>query len=225
MPSSAWTIPTAIPRCWSAPTNSSLASTPSSPAGVACTSARSDHARAAVHYASSTSAAVARTWRARSCAGRNGTVCEWTSSVSTPIAARLRAAPGALMPGLTLRAAHSSELVAAGERFDLVISNHLLHHLTPSELSALLPARHCGAALPGGLALHRDIERGRLAYLGFALATAAVPSTHLRHSFICAVRPDEHPSLLHARRAACAPAGWTVRTAIPARLELRLECQ
>ena len=77
---------------------------------------------------------------------------------------------------------------------------------------------------PGGLALHRDIERGRLAYLGFALATAAVPSTHLRHSFI---RADGLTSIRRSytrgELAAAAPAGWTVRTAIPARLELRLE--
>jgi 2-polyprenyl-3-methyl-5-hydroxy-6-metoxy-1,4-benzoquinol methylase len=42
------------------------------------------------------------------------------------------------VPGLAFRAALSSELVAEGRRYDIVTSNHVLHHLTPGELAALL---------------------------------------------------------------------------------------
>ncbi|WP_317451973.1 methyltransferase domain-containing protein [Microbacterium sp. NIBRBAC000506063] len=127
------------------------------------------------------------------------------------------------MPGLTLRALHSAELVDAGERFDLVISNHLLHHLQPAELHGLLrDSLHLLAS--GGLALHRDIARGRLAYVGFALATAPLPSTHRRRSFI---RADGLTSIRRSYRRGelteVVPAGWTVRSAFPARLELRRE--
>ena len=49
--------------------------------------------------------------------------------------------PARLQPGvggITFRRAFSSELVAEGAQFDLVVSNHMLHHLTPAELGGLL---------------------------------------------------------------------------------------
>ena len=39
---------------------------------------------------------------------------------------------------LTFRTELSSDLVARGERFDFVISNHVLHHLTAEQLGALM---------------------------------------------------------------------------------------
>lgn len=126
-------------------------------------------------------------------------------------------------PGLTLRTIGSAELVAAGERFDAVISNHLLHHLRPPELLTLL---HDSSQLVdrGGVVLHRDIARGRLAYACFAVATAPLPSTHRRRSFI---RTDGLTSIRrsYTRRelADAAPPGWTARRDFPSRLELRLE--
>jgi 2-polyprenyl-3-methyl-5-hydroxy-6-metoxy-1,4-benzoquinol methylase len=40
--------------------------------------------------------------------------------------------------GVVYRKAHSSELVAERRKFDVVISNHILHHLDPEQLAAVL---------------------------------------------------------------------------------------
>jgi 2-polyprenyl-3-methyl-5-hydroxy-6-metoxy-1,4-benzoquinol methylase len=113
--------------------------------------------------------------------------------------------------GLYFRQALSSDLVLEGQRFDLVTSNHLLHHLTAAELSALL--QDC-EALCSGLVLHSDIQRSPLAYLGFRAGIAPL----FRGSFI---GPD---GLLSIRRSFTAaelggltPSGWTVRTLFPFR--------
>lgn len=125
--------------------------------------------------------------------------------------------------GVEYRSAHTSELTDAGEAFDLVISNHLLHHLSGDELTALL--RDCAALVPdGGLVVHRDIERSRFAYLGFAVGTLPFAKNLLAGSFI---RPDGLTSIRRAYTASelagVVPSGWQVRRAFPARLELRWE--
>lgn len=66
--------------------------------------------------------------------------------------------------GVVYRKAHSSELVAEGRKFDVVISNHILHHLEPVQLAAVL---HDSEALSQGLCLHNDLNRSNLAYLLF----------------------------------------------------------
>ena len=72
------------------------------------------------------------------------------------------------LPGLRFRRAFSADLVAEGERFDVVTSNHLLHHLTPEQLAALLADSE---RLCSGIAVHNDIERSRLGYLLFSIGT------------------------------------------------------
>ena len=117
--------------------------------------------------------------------------------------------------GLHFRRAHSGELVAAGERFDTVLSNHVLHHLGAADLGALLADSE---RLSRGLVLHGDIERKPLAYIGFGLGTwpffrgsyiRADGLTSIRRSFTVA-------ELTHA-----APPGWTVHRERPYRLVLR----
>lgn len=125
--------------------------------------------------------------------------------------------------GVEYRCAHTSELADAGEEFDLVISNHLLHHLGCDELATVL--RDSVALVPaGGLVVHRDIERSRFAYLGFAVGTWPFASNLLADSFI---RPDGLTSIRRAYTASelagVVPSGWQVRRAFPARLELRWE--
>lgn len=115
--------------------------------------------------------------------------------------------------GLQFRQAMSGDLVREGQRFDLVTSNHLLHHLTAPELSALL--RDCEALCPAsGLVVHSDIQRSPLAYLGFR--TAVTPL--FRESFI---GPDGLLSIRRSFTAAelreLAPPDWTVRTLVPFR--------
>ncbi|SFR66375.1 Methyltransferase domain-containing protein [Agromyces sp. CF514] len=123
-------------------------------------------------------------------------------------------------PGLELRRAMSGDLVAAGERFEVVLSNHVLHHLDGHELGALL--RDTEALLaPGGLAVHGDIERSRLGYAGFWLGTLPFAGNLLAGSYI---RPDGLTSIRRSHTAAelarVLPDGWAVRRAIPSRLEV-----
>ncbi len=122
--------------------------------------------------------------------------------------------------GLELRAATTSDLVAAGERFDVVVSGHVLHHLTGRELGAIL-AESERLLAPGGVAVHGDIARSGLAYVAFAAGTLPFERTLLRGSFIRAdglasIRRSHTPAEL----AAAAPDGWRVRRGFPARLEL-----
>ena len=62
------------------------------------------------------------------------------------------------------RTKHSSVLVSEGERFDIVVSNHVLHHLNSGQLRGLLEDSE---ALSDGLVLHNDIRRDDLAWLSF----------------------------------------------------------
>ena len=115
--------------------------------------------------------------------------------------------------GVDFRAASSSELVDAGERFDIVTSNHLLHHLDPAALSSLLT----DSAALAPLAVHSDIERGRLALAAFGVATKPLD----RGSFV------HYDGKLSIRRSYTArelqsavPEGWLVQRQFPYRLLL-----
>ena len=122
--------------------------------------------------------------------------------------------------GLEYRRATSRDLADAGERFDVVLSNHVLHHLSPGEFGALLADSERLVA-PGGVAVHGDIARSRLAYAGFWLGTLPFAWNLLAGSLI---RPDGLTSIRRsftaAELAAATPAGWRVRRAFPSRLEL-----
>ena len=123
-------------------------------------------------------------------------------------------------PGLVLRRVSSSELADAGERFDVVTSNHVLHHLDGREFGALL-ADSERLAGDGGIAVHGDIERTRLGYVGFALGTLPFERNLLAGSYI---RADGLTSIRRshtaAELAAALPRGWRVRRGIPSRLEV-----
>jgi 2-polyprenyl-3-methyl-5-hydroxy-6-metoxy-1,4-benzoquinol methylase len=116
--------------------------------------------------------------------------------------------------GLKFRRALSSDLVAEGARFDFVVSNHVLHHLSVAELKGLLMDSE---ALADRRVLHADLKRSNTAYLGFAIATLPF----FRHSYI---RPDGLTSIQRSYTAyelqAVVPAGWTVRRGVPSRLVL-----
>lgn len=125
--------------------------------------------------------------------------------------------------GVTYRRAFAADLVGEDELFDVVLSNHVLHHLSAEEFSALLDDTRRLVA-PGGVVAHHDIERSRAAYALFRAGTLPFAGNLLRGSFI---RDD---GLMSIRRsytaeelAAAAPAGWRVRRGVPARLELRWE--
>jgi 2-polyprenyl-3-methyl-5-hydroxy-6-metoxy-1,4-benzoquinol methylase len=111
------------------------------------------------------------------------------------------------------RAATTGELRATGERFDLVISNHVLHHLGGTELGPLLDD---SAVLASRLAIHNDIERSRLAYAAWAVG--ALPFAVDSYALVDGLRSIRR-SYAARELAALAP-GWRVERMFPWRLLL-----
>lgn len=106
----------------------------------------------------------------------------------------------------------SHELTHQKQTFTVVISNHLIHHLTVKELDHI-----CADAelLADQLVIFSDIERSDIGYLSFR----AIAPLLFRNSFIVAdgirsirrsYRKDELQSLL--------PGGWNVNRQFPFRL-------
>ncbi len=80
----------------------------------------------------------------------------------------------------------SSGLIAAGESFDLVLSNHVLHHLGADELTRFAAESR---VLSRGIVLHGDIERGRIAYGLYTIAvTPLAPGSFLRTDGLRSIR-------------------------------------
>ncbi|WP_193596348.1 methyltransferase domain-containing protein [Microbacterium sp. YJN-G] len=116
--------------------------------------------------------------------------------------------------------ASTSDLVREGAVFDVVLSNHVLHHLSSGELRTVLDDS-LRLTAPGGVVLHSDIARSRAAYALFAAATWPFARTLLAGSFI---RPDGLTSIRRAytagELAAAAGEGWRVESRMPFRLLL-----
>lgn len=115
---------------------------------------------------------------------------------------------------VTFRLIDLRELVERGERFDFIISNHMLHHLDREAFSRMLgdAARICKRFV-----LFIDLRRSDLAYVLFA--AAAYP--FFRKSFI------PHDGLASLRRSytirelrQLAPPGWKLTRLFPFRLAL-----
>jgi len=127
-------------------------------------------------------------------------------------------------PRLTLREVSTAELCAEGERFDVVLSNHVIHHLDAPSLGALLADSEALLA-PGGLAVHHDLARSRLGYVGYDLGMRVLYPVLFRGSFL------HVDGLISIRRAhtvaelgAAVPEGWTVSPyRVPWRLVARFE--
>ncbi|MDO4263818.1 MAG: class I SAM-dependent methyltransferase [Deinococcus sp.] len=117
------------------------------------------------------------------------------------------------MSGLHFRRVMSRTLVEEGQRFDLIISNHMLHHLSAAELTELL--RDC--EMLGRHTVHSDIERSALAWAGFG----AMMTPFFRRSFIVS---DGMLSVRRSYRAAelrrAVLPGWRVERPFPFRLLL-----
>ncbi len=117
-------------------------------------------------------------------------------------------------PGVELRQASSTQLVAEGARFDFVISNHVLHHLDAGELERVIADSQ---RLTRVLAVHADIARSRWAFLGFGAATAPLfPGSFIRHDGLASIRR----SYTAAELRSAVPPGWRVIRRAPSRLLL-----
>jgi 2-polyprenyl-3-methyl-5-hydroxy-6-metoxy-1,4-benzoquinol methylase len=114
-------------------------------------------------------------------------------------------------PGVEFLAASSAELAADGRRFDVVTSNHVLHHLDAAAFDALLG----DSAALAPRAIHSDIARGRLAYALYGPASRLVARGSFVHvDGLRSIRRSWTPVELALR----VPAGWRVEGAVPFRV-------
>ena len=117
-------------------------------------------------------------------AHRDGLDVHWTGSEPEPRA--LRASERHASDRIRFMPGDSSALREAGERFDVVISNHVLHHLDSDGLARFAED---SLALSRELVLHADIERGRLAYGLWSVGVLPLaPGTFLRTDGLRSIR-------------------------------------
>ena len=116
-------------------------------------------------------------------------------------------------PSLTFKSCHSSELVAQGASFDIVISNHVLHHLRAEELRVLIADSDC---LSTGVVVHNDIKRDDVAWLSFVPVGLLCRNSFIMTDGLRSIRRAWHPDEL----ASSLLPGWSVETRWPFRLLL-----
>src|SRR5690606_23700805 len=119
-------------------------------------------------------------------------------------------------PSVDFRQATAERLAAEGERFDVVVSNHLLHHLLDAELLQFLETT---ASLSKSVVVHSDMRRHPVAYGAFSLTKPLFPRSFIVEDGLTSIRraftPDELRQLV--------PHGWEVLTPFPFRNLLVLE--
>lgn len=155
-------------------------------------------------------------------AARDGLQVDWTGADPDPRAheaaqhtqnqrlQRVQGVHGA--PSVRFVCADADALLAAGERYDAVVSNHVLHHL---DAPGLLDFTEASRRLSTGTVLHSDIARGRLAYSLYAVGiTPLAPGTFLRTDGLRSIRRSYRPEEL----AAALGAAWTVSSPAAFRL-------
>ncbi|GGH92266.1 class I SAM-dependent methyltransferase [Arthrobacter liuii] len=136
-------------------------------------------------------------------AARDGKAMHVTGIDPDPRAARFARQRGSI-PDVEFREAHSSDLVREGASFDVVISNHVLHHLAPDELRQLLADSELLAARK---ALHNDLIRSPAAFALFSVAALPFRHSFIREDGLTSIRRSYRPAEL----AAAAPPGWSVQ--------------
>ncbi|QLD11590.1 methyltransferase domain-containing protein [Microbacterium oleivorans] len=145
-------------------------------------------------------------------ADRDGLRVDWVGIDPDPRA--LAVANARSRPGLEFRSADSTTLRASGERFDAVISNHVLHHLGDTELPSFLDDSR---ALTDGIVLHADIERSRTAYALYAAGILPLQhGTFLRTDGLRSIRRSYRAPELRAELASQGP--WHVLRPAPFRV-------
>jgi 2-polyprenyl-3-methyl-5-hydroxy-6-metoxy-1,4-benzoquinol methylase len=150
-------------------------------------------------------------------ARRDGLELQVTAADPDPRAHAFAAARPA--PGVAYRRAYSSELAAEGRRYDVVTSNHLLHHLGADELAGLLG--DC-SRLAARLAVHSDIERSRTAYALFGTGSVVFRGSFIRRDGLTSIRRSYRARELGETTLCTAGRGWTVQRQFPSRLLLVL---
>lgn len=107
-------------------------------------------------------------------------------------------------PGLSFRRSLSSELVAEGCVVDLVVSNHVLHHLDDTQFETLLADSQ---RLARRRVVHSDIARSGTAYALFSAGTwPFFPGSFIREDGLTSIRRSYTASELRAQT----PPAWRV---------------
>lgn len=112
--------------------------------------------------------------------------------------------------GVNFRQQTSAELLAAGERYDVVISNHVLHHLGSDVLPGFLAE---SAALSTGIVLHNDLRRSAAAFAFFSAAALPFRGSYIRQDGLTSIRRSYTADELRG----AAPPGWAVVPGFPYR--------
>lgn len=144
-------------------------------------------------------------------AARDDLRVQWTGADPDPRAVEVALARPP-RPDVRFVQADASVLLAAGETFDIVLSNHVLHHLDAGTLHAFTDTT---VALSSGLVLHGDIARSRIAYGLYAIGiTPFAPGTFLRTDGLRSIRRSYRPRELGRLLGP----EWTVDAPAPFRL-------
>ncbi|GAA1956266.1 methyltransferase domain-containing protein [Microbacterium deminutum] len=142
-------------------------------------------------------------------AARDGLDVEWVGADPDPRA--IAVAQERTAPGVVFRCTDAAGLHAEGARFDAVVSNHVLHHLSAVELRVFADE---SLALSDGIVVHSDIRRGRLAYALYTVGvTPFAPGTFLRTDGLRSIRRSYRVDEL----AAALGDPWRVEAASPFR--------
>nr|WP_306926853.1 class I SAM-dependent methyltransferase [Arthrobacter globiformis] len=112
------------------------------------------------------------------------------------------------VPGVEFRQASSGDLLTEGKYYDVVISNHVLHHLTAPELQQFLDD---SARLARRLVLHNDLSRSAAAFALFSAGALPLTGSYIRGDGLTSIRR----SYTVPELAAMVPAGWTVEPHSP----------
>ena len=142
-------------------------------------------------------------------AARDGLKLEITAIDPDPRASRFAAEryPAA---GVTFRQATAAQLAGEGSSFDLVVSNHVLHHLSDVELPTFLAE---SVALCHGRVIHNDLRRSVAAYALFFAGSWPFTGSYIRQDGLTSIRR----SYTAAELRATAPPSWTVIPRAPFR--------
>ena len=143
-------------------------------------------------------------------AARDGLEVEWTGA--DPDARAIAVAQERRAPGVSFRCTDAATLRSEGARFDAVLSNHVLHHLSAIGLRSFADE---SLALSDGIVVHSDILRSRLAYGIYTVGvTPFAPGTFLRTDGLRSIRRSYRTGELE--RALGHP--WQVTAAWPFRV-------
>ncbi len=108
----------------------------------------------------------------------------------------------------------SGDLVETGKSFDIVISNHLMHHLTDAELLRILQE---AKQLASQKVIFSDIERSDIGFVLFS----GISEILFKNSYIAKDgKISIRRSFTHAELASLVPENWKVKRQFPFRLQL-----